>query len=345
MNITKNTFGSTKNNEPCATYRMQNESGAYLDFTDYGCRIQSICVPDKDGNLVDVNLGYRTLKEYEEDTFFLGAAIGRHANRIGGASFTLNGKTYELEKNNHENHLHGGSVAFHNQVWETTLDGNKAVMYRKSPDGESGYPGNLDVWISYEWTEDNTLHIIYEAACDQDTVLNVTNHAYFNLEGCQEHSILEQELQIFSSEITENDEYCLPTGVILPVENTPFDFRELKAIGQDINSDHKQIACFGGYDHNFILEGESYRKVAVLQSKNNGIKMTCFTDQPGIQIYTSNFSAPLNEKNGVSNISQASVCLETQHFPNATNISEFPSVILKAGTKFISKTSYSFETI
>lgn len=342
MNISQKSFNVTKSNIPCTLYHIQNETGAYIEFTDYGCRITSICVPDKDGALVDVCLGYSTLKEYEEDPFYIGAGIGRHANRIGNASFTLSGKTYTLEKNDNGNHLHGGSIAFHNQVWETTVKENKAVMYHQFKDGESGYPGNLDVWITYEWTEESCLHITYDAICDQDTVLNVTNHTYFNLESAQS-SVLDQELTIFSSKITENDENCLPTGVIREIAGTPFDFREFKKIGQDIQADYPQINICGGYDHNFILNERSDHKAAILRSQKNNICMTCYTDQPGIQIYVSNFAKPFPDKNGTSKFPRNSICLETQHFPNATTIEDFPSVILKADTKFHSKTSYQFE--
>lgn len=338
-------FGYAKGNEPVSLYRLENSSGAYLEATDYGCRIRSICVPDKDGTLRDVCLGYPEVSDYEADDCYLGAAVGRHANRIGGATFTLNGKDYALEKNDGNNNLHGGNIGFAHRIWHVEHADGKLIFTRSFPDGEDSFPGNLEMRISYEWSEENRLLITYEANCDQDTVINFTNHSYFNLEGYESRSILEHELQIFSSAITENDSESIPTGKFLPVDGTPFDFRKPKAIGRDINEENVQLSYGHGYDHNFVLDGEGFRTAAILQSKSSGIRMACSTDQPGIQLYTANFLKGQKGKYGEEFLPRCAVCLETQHFPNATNHPEFPSVILKAGETFRTQTSYEFSTI
>ena len=345
MKFTKTTWGFTKNQEIVSLYRLESTRGGYVEFTDLGCRIRSICVPDKNGILTDVCLGLENINDYEADTASLGAAVGRHANRIGGASFTLHGKTYDLEVNNGNNHLHGGSLGFASRMWKGEHQNGKIIFTRRFPDGEDGYPGNLDMKVIYEWTEDHQLRITYFGICDKDTILNVTNHSYFHLDGKEDVSVLDHELKIFSSFITENNEESLPTGKILPVDNTPFDFRDFKTIGQEIEEDHIQLKYGSGYDHNFILDKEGFHKAAILQSNVSGIRMTCHTDQPGIQIYTANFLGGCKGKYGKEFFPRNSVCLETQHFPNATNIPEFPSVILKAGKNYMSTTWYAFDII
>lgn len=342
----KTAFGCTKDGEPVSLYRMEHESGATLSAIDYGCRIHSLTVPDRDGKLTDVVLGFSQIAHYETDTTGQGAVIGRHANRIGGANFTLNGKAYEVEKNDGNNHLHGGKYGFGFRVWKCQQTGNKLIFTRSFPDGEGNYPGNLDVTVTYEWTEDCHLLITYEAVSDADTILNVTNHSYFNLDGQESDSMLGHELKIFASSMTESDAESLPNGVILPVEGTPFDFREFKAIGRDIGADHILLKYGNGYDHNYILDGEGFREAAVLQSPKTGIRMTCLTDEPALQLYTGNFLAGgTPDKCGREMNFRRAVCLETQHYPNSMQHAEFPSIVLKAGEKFASKTWYRFDVI
>lgn len=342
MTYTKHFFGETKEKEAVYLYRLENSNGASVELTDYGCRIRSICVPDQTGSLRDVCLGYSTIADYEADCASLGAAIGRHANRIGKAAFTLNGKTFPLEKNNGENHLHGGSKGFAFRLWDTQHTDQKIIFSRLFPDGEDGYPGNLQMKITYEWNDKNVLSITYEAISDQDTVYNVTNHTYFNLDGFENKSVLNHQLQIFSSAITENDCESIPTGRILPVDGTPFDFRTEKEIGKDIEREDTQLLFGLGYDHNFILEGEGFRKSAILTSPDSGIQMTCFTDQPGLQLYTANYLKDCKGKYGGKFCPRNSVCLETQHFPNAVNCPSFPSVVLKAHEVSVTRTQYAF---
>lgn len=342
MTITKSSFGITKDGQEAFLYCLKNTDGAYVTITSYGCRIVSICVPDKNGELKDVCLGYDTLAEYEADTAGFGAVIGRHANRIGKGIFTLNDKTYHLAINNGPNHLHGGLRGFHHYNWDSQIVGSTLRFTRTSPDGEENYPGTLTMTVTYTWSEDNELGISYEAVSDQDTVFNTTNHAYFNLDGEDADTALEHYLIINADQFTESDNDDLTTGNILDVENTPFDFRTAKTIGQDIHGDHWQVQHSKTYDHNFVLKGSGLSEAAVLSSDNSGIRMTCFTDQPGLQLYVPAQSPAEHGKNGRCYPAYGSVCLETQHFPNATSFPHFPSVVLKAGETFKSKTIYHF---
>ena len=343
MKFSKTTFDYTKDNELVSLYHLENKNGAFMEILDYGCRVRSICVPDRNGELRDVCLGYPSICDYETDEANLGAAIGRYANRIGQSRFILNEKEYPVDANDGRNHLHGGFKGFHFRMWDAAFEDDKLIFTRSFPDGEDGYPGNLDMKITYEWTDDNCFHITYEGICDQDTILNVTNHTYFNLDGREDGSVLGHELQIPAYFMTENDAESIPTGNILPVENTPFDFRNFKTIGQDIDADHIQLKYGVGYDHNLILDGSGYRKVAIVQSPASGIRLTCYSDQPGIQLYTANYMDTLTGKLGQTTCKRNSLCLETQHYPNSPNIPAFPSVTLKASEPFFSKTSYQFD--
>ncbi len=344
MSISKTPFGITKEGDQAWLYCLKNEEGAYVTLTSYGCRIVSICVPDRDGQLRDVCLGYDTLEEYEADTASFGAIVGRHANRIGNGTFTLNDVSYHLAINDGPNHLHGGVRGFHHYNWNSQIAGNTVVFSRVSPDGEEGYPGNLSVRVIYGWSEDNELSISCEAVSDQDTVFNVTNHAYFNLNGEDAPTVLDHTLMINASSFTETDENALTTGRILDVAGTPLDFRTAKPLGQDIHADYRQISYSKTYDHNFVLTGQGLSEAAVLCSEASGIRMTCFTDQPGLQLYIPAASPANSGKDGHVYPAYGSVCLETQHFPNATSHPHFPSVILKAQETFKTKTIYHFST-
>ncbi len=342
MSITKQPFGTTSDGEAAWLYCLKNSEGASVTVTSYGCRIVSICVPDRDGQLRDICLGYDTLAEYEKDTASFGAVVGRHANRIRKGEFTLNGTTYHLAINNGPNHLHGGLRGFHYYNWSSQIVGNSVRFSRVSPDGEEGYPGRLSMSVTYCWSEDNELVISYEASTDADTVFNTTNHAYFNLDGEDADTVLNHMLMINADQFTETDENDLTTGKILDVEGTPMDFRRAKAIGQDIHADYYQLKYSRTYDHNFILRDSGLSEAAVLYSPDSGIRMTCFTDQPGVQLYVPASSPAEHGKNGRCYPAYGSVCLETQHFPNATSHPEFPSVILRPGEPFHSKTIYHF---
>lgn len=336
-------FGTTKDGIAVTAYCLENANGAKATILDYGATLQSLVVPGTGGSFVDVVLGYDTLAEYEENDAFLGASVGRFANRIGGAAFALNGSEYTLAKNDGENHLHGGIKGFDKQVWNATLEQNRLVLRRTSPHMEEGFPGNLQVSIAYTLTDDNALHIAYGADTDADTILNLTNHSYFNLNGGG--TALNHTLQLFADEFTQNNSACLPTGKYLSVADTPFDFRVAKPLGRDILAENEQLACGKGYDHNFVLTGKGVRPIALLVGDQSGIRMTCLTCQPGVQLYSANFLTPRKGKNGSTMGYRDGVCLETQGFPNAPNIAHFPSCVLAKGQHFESETVYKFDVI
>lgn len=344
MNITKNSFGTTEDGIEFSTYTMENSSGASVTVSDYGCRLISIKVPDKQGELKNVCLGYPEGSYYLKDSISMGAVVGRCANRIDKGHFTLNGTEYQLAINNGPHHLHGGPTGFGQRVWNTAIKNDAVVFSRLSPDGEENYPGNLEVSVTYTWSEDNELSIIYDATSDQDTPFSLTSHGYFNLDGEDMSDVSDHELCIDADYITELNATQIPTGTLLPVENTPFDFREIKPVGQDIREDHPQLAIGHTYDQNFVINGDGLREAAVLQSKKSGIRLTCFTDQPGLQLYVPRFMPP-REISDAASPTYCAVCLETQHFPNAVNIPDFPSVILHPGEKYHSRTLYHFSVI
>lgn len=321
-----------------------SDGGLTVRVLDYGCALQSIEVPTFGGKTVDVCLGYDRLKQYEESDGCFGAVVGRHANRLGGAEFELDGKTYLLAKNDGENNLHSAPDGFHTKRWEAAPAGESSVRFlRVSPDGEAGFPGALKVSVTYTVQAD-TLHILYEAVCNADTVINLTNHCYFNLNGHASGSVLGHLLQINADCITENDAASLPTGRYLDVKDTPFDFRTPTAVGARIDADDAQLCCGNGYDHNFILRGDGLRTAAILRGDKSGICMEVLTDQPGVQLYTANGLTERIGKDGAVYRRRCALCLETQHFPNAMQHPEFPSVVLRAGERFRSETAFRLYT-
>lgn len=342
MKITKSDFGTTTSGETISLYHLENDRGAYVEIIDFGCRLVKIVVPDRNGAMTDVCLGLDTIDGYEKDDASLGAVVGRVANRIKDGRFTLNGKDYQLAVNCGSNHLHGGIVGYASRLWESKVKDDKLILTIHSADGEEGYPGNLVLTVTYGWSEDSELSILYEASADADTLLNVTNHGYFNLNGAGSGNIYSHELFIDADMITELDDTQAPTGVFLPVSGTPFDFRTMHTIGKLMHSEYEQFKKFGTYDHNFIINGSGLREAAVLQSKESGIRMTCFTDMPGLQLYVPGQPIGQTGKNGVIYDKGSSVCLETQYYPDAINHDNFPSIVLHPGEEFRSKTIYHF---
>lgn len=343
MKITREPFGVTEDGKEVFQFRLENNAGASVTVMNYGCTITSILVPDREGRLTDICLGYPTLAEYEKNDGYLGAVVGRHANRIERGVFVLDGKEYRLAVNNGPNHLHGGLRGFDKRVWEYTVEDGRLVFGRRSPDGEEGYPGNLDVSMSYQLTDDNELILRYEAETDADTVVNLTNHCYFNLSGEGKGTILNHVLQIPAVRFTENDENCLPTGKILEVDGTPFDFRQPKEVGRDIHADCVQLKNGLGYDHNFILDGaEKENTAAVLYAPDTGIAMTVTTTMPGVQFYSGNVLDGPVGKSGVAYEKNMGLCLETQYFPNALRCTNFPSPVLKKGERYDHMTKLCF---
>jgi aldose 1-epimerase len=336
MGVTVFPFGKLSDGTAVTAAKLETSAGMSVTVLDYGATIQSLCIPGRDGKAVDVVLGYDDAAQYEAGHDYLGATIGRVGNRIGGARFSLNGKEYALAKNDGENHLHGGLRGFDRRMWTMTASEDAIVCERLSPDGEEGYPGNLRVRVTFSLSQNGALTIAYDAETDADTLVNLTNHCYFNLNGSG--SVMGHRLQVFAERICENDEHCLPTGRLLDVALTPFDFRAGKTVGADIDAENEQLRRAGGYDHNFCLSG---RRAAVLQGEKSGIGMTVDTDMPGMQVYTANWLGEQRGKNGAPMGRRSAVCLETQLYPNATNCYAFPSPVLRRGQKLHSETVYS----
>lgn len=346
MKISCESFGKIKDGRVAALYTLENSSGASVQLTNFGAAVVSINVPDKDGSLIDVALGCDCASSYETQTACVGCVPGRHANRIAKGMFELDGKTYHLAVNNASNHLHGGKIGFDKKLWSHSVIDENVIFSYFSTDGEEGYPGNLVVSVSYTFTEDNQLHIHYHALSDADTVVNFTNHSYFNLNGHSSGSIREHMLKLNSDCFTENDNQTLPTGKILPVSGTPMDFCNWKTIGSGLDSTDPQIVNCAGYDHNFIIrdaDGE-IKECAKAYSNQSGIELTCSTNQPGVQFYTGNFlnTGNIKGKNGTSYNNYDGFCLETQHYPNTMKHKHFPSVVLLSGELYNYKTIYAF---
>lgn len=327
-------------------YALQNDR-LHVTLTNYGARLVSLNVKGKDGKETDVILGYDTADEFKQNASnYYGAIVGRYGNRIGNASFTLNGNTYELEKNNGENSLHGGTSGVYNRVWTVEQSSDTAItLVYTSPDGEAGYPGTVTMKVTYSLTDEGGLVIEYNGSTDKETVLNLTNHAYFNLNGEGDSTILDHELQIDADAITEVNETLIPTGKSLTVDGTPFDFRKPQAIGARIDTDNEQLKIGKGYDHNFeLVKGEGFRKVATVYAPKTGIEMQVLTTEPGLQFYSGNFMTDNDPKGkgGKGYPFRSAFCLETQHFPDSPNQPSFPSTVLKPGEQYTSKTEYRF---
>lgn len=338
MTIAQCPFGTLGDGTPVTCWTLTNDSGLKAEILDYGVIIRSLLVPDKDGKLIDVVLGYDTLEEYVADDCYLGATIGRCANRIKGASFQLNGITYALYANNGANHLHGGKQGFNKLIWSGRQEGDRVIFSRISPDGEEGYPGNLSIQVTVFW-QGNSLVLHYEAQTDRDTVVNFTNHSYFNLNGAGSGNINRHILQINADQYTLNGEDCAPTGDILSVEGSAMDFRNPKPIGQDAENDEPCVKFFNGYDSNFVISGHP---IATAVGDQTGITLVVDTDQPGVQLYTANALTDRVGKNGKAYGFRSAFCLETQHYPDSIHHPQWPSCILRAGETFRSYTSFAF---
>lgn len=344
-----------------ALYVLTNENGMEVCFTNFGGRIVSIMVPDKDGNMVDVCLGHDNIDDYVKygaEGCNFGALIGRYGNRIAKGQFTLDGESYQLPINNGPNSLHGGGpIAFHNRIWEANqIDDTTLEFTTTSPDGEDGYPGNIEVKVTYFLSNDNVLLITYHATTDKPTVLNLTNHCYFNLSGDPSKDCLDEILFIDADKFTAVDADVAVTGEVLDVEGTPFDFRTPTAIGDRIDDEsNEQIVNGHGYDHNWILNMPVDAKTmqetgclncfATLYDPNTGIFMEMHTDQPGVQFYAGNFlDGSFVGKKGIRYPRRSAFCFETQHYPDSPNHPEWPSTTLRPGEEYLTSTSYRFST-
>ena len=334
-------YGTLPNGEPVYALTLSHKNEIAVTVITYGATMTSLLTHGK-----DVVLGYNSLAEYLEDTASIGVTVGRYANRIAGGTFELNGFTYDIGRNEtaRNGHLHGGSIGFQHKNWRLeTHDDKSFTLSLVSPDGDMGYPGTLNLKLRVALDTPSALSLTYTAVCDKDTVVNFTNHAYFNLNGYDGSDILNTELFINADEILAVNDRLIPTGARIRVDGTPFDFRVAKPIGRDINNDHEQLKIGGGYDHNFILgDTMAYRHAVTAYSPSSGIRMQCHTDQPGIQLYTANFLDSACGKGGAMTKHQG-FCLETQHFPDSPHHPDFPTTVLRAGEIFESRTVYSFE--
>ena len=347
MKITTKPFGTTPDGTAANLYTLSNDQGLEVSITNYGGAITSIKTPDRNGKIGDVVLGYETLAEYVKNPRYMGCLVGRHANRLDKGKFSLNGVNYQLVQNNGENHLHGGKKGFDKVVWDalTKQDDNSVRLQLNyvSVDGEENYPGTLSVEVDYYVTNQNELRIEYGASTDRDTIVNLTNHSYFNLAG--QGNILDHELMINADSFTPISKDLIPTGEIESVEGTPMDFRNGKKIGKDISADYEQLRFTGGYDHNFVLKlyGRSIKFVARAREPESGRNLEVFTTQPGMQFYSGNFlDGSLTGKGGAVYHKYAGFCLETQHFPDSPNHEEFPSTLLRTGDVLDEVTVYRF---
>lgn len=344
--FTKEYFADTMDRKPVFIFESQNTYGTKIQVLNYGGIIKSLQVRDRTGQQRDIVLGYDTLESYEKQDKYFGALIGRCANRIGSSCFSMDGKAYSLTPNEGQNHLHGGVRGFDKKIWEARLDGDKLELKYTSADGEEGYPGELTVTVTYSLTEENELYIDYQAVTNRNTIVNLTNHSYFNLNGHDSGSILGHSLKINSAFITPVKEDMIALGSMMPVAGSPFDFQDFYPIGERIDDSHEQLHIGGGYDHNYIINGTGMRLAAELIGDKSKIKMNVYTDMDGMQLYTGNFieGAPLG-KWGSSYQNRSAVCLETQFLPNAVNCPAFPSPVLRVGEVYRHRTVYQFKTI
>lgn len=351
MGIKKSSFGKTKDGTEVFLYTLTNQNNVSVSITNYGGIITSLRVPDRNGNMSDIVLGYDYLDGYiKNNSPYFGALIGRYANRIAKGKFSLDSIQYKLTTNNGVNHLHGGEKGFDKAVWNVNeLIGKDSVgleLTYFSKDGEEGYPGNLIVKVNYSLNNGNEFRIDYSATTDKKTIINLTNHTYFNLKDAGVSEILNHQLKINADKFTPIDSTLIPTGEIIQVENSPFDFRNFTIIGKYINSKNEQIKFGLGYDHNFVLNGNAnqLKLAATVKEESTGRILKVFTTEPGIQFYSGNFlDGSIKGKNNIVYNIRSGFCLETQHFPDSPNHSNFPSTELEPNKEYNSTTIYKFE--
>lgn len=351
IQIEKDFYGITQEGQEVDRYTLSNAAGMQVEIITYGGIITSMKVPNAAGDLNDVVLGYDSLSDYEKGSPYFGALIGRYGNRIADGSFTLDDQAYTLVQNDGKNHLHGGTKGFDKVVWsaDSKIEENKAVLqlHYLSQDMEEGYPGNLHTEVVYTLTNENMLEVAYKATTDKKTVVNLTQHAYFNLSGAKD--ILDHELRLQAPRYLPIDETLIPTGEIASVEGTPFDFTSFKTIGRDIETESLQLERGLGYDHCWVLDNpnKELQTAALLKEASSGIQMEVRTDQPAIQFYSGNFldgTNPMKQSDSFYNY-RSGLCLETQHYPNAPNEASFPSTVLSPGEVYSTKTQFLFSVI
>jgi aldose 1-epimerase len=344
--IKKAPFG-TVDGQSVDIYTLTSAKGIEARITNYGGIVVSLKTPDKTGKLADIVQGFDDLKGYLQDEPYFGAVIGRYANRIGKAHFMLNGKEYKLPVNDGQNSLHGGKKGFDKRVWTAAIKGNSLELTYVSKDGEEGYPGTLTARVTYTMEANGDIKIDYSATTDKDTVVNLTNHTYFNLKGQGNGTILDHDLTLAASKYTPVDSGLIPTGALVMVKGTPFDFLTPHKVGERIEGSDEQLKLGKGYDHNWVLDAKpgSVAKAAEVHEATSGRVLEVWTDQPGIQFYTGNFlDGTLKGKEGKVYVRRAALCLETQHFPDTPNQPKFPSALLKPGQTYRTTTIWKFAT-
>lgn len=343
--LMKSDFVSEVEGKPTALYVLKNKNGAEACITNYGGRLVSVMVPDKNGKMTDVVLGYDNIGQYVQSDGNYGALIGRYGNRINQGKFTLDDIEYTLPQNNGAHCLHGGPQGYHARMWDAKQLNDQALeLTYLSKDGEAGFPGNLDIKVTYTLTDDNAVGIKYEATTDKKTVVNLTNHSYFNLSGVPGSDVLDQLVMINADNYTPVDSTLIPVG-ISPVDGTPLDLRTPVAIGKQINDPFQQLQFGCGYDLNWVLNTNGDKNVlaAKAYSPTSGIALEVYTNEPGIQFYTGNFMDGKDTgKHGVLYPHRGALCLETQHYPDSPNHPDFPSVVLNPGEKYLSECIYKF---
>lgn len=350
MSMKKEVFGKTEDGREVNRYLLENSNGIRVGFLDLGAVVSNIWMADNRGNVDDIVHGYDAVKGYEINKPSFGAPVGRCANRISDGHFFLSGKEYKLDKNDVTNCLHGGFLRYNHMMYDVEYekgDGEECLVFsRLSPDGEQHFPGNFNYSITYRLTDDNEIIIEYDGISDEDTVVNMTNHSYFNLDvgGHKCGSVLNHEVKIFSDRYTPVNDLLYPTGEICPVEGTPMDFLKFKRLGADIVSDSNRPDYFKGYDHNYVLEHPEGEVVlaAICRAPSTGRQLEVYTDQPGIQMYTAPELTETGGKEGMEYGPSSAVCFECQNFPNAVNTPGFPDAVLRAGEEYRHVTVFRF---
>ncbi len=348
--IEKSVFGKLADGSQVEAYVLKNANGMSAKIINYGASIVTLTAPDKNGKYEDVVLGYDNIEGYVNGTTYFGGIVGRYGNRIAKGKMTIDGKEYQLAVNNAPNHLHGGVVGFNKKLWtvdktEITKNGPAITMTVVSKDGEENYPGNVKLTVVYTLTNDNALSMVYTGSTDKTTVLNPTNHSYFNLTGDMNNTILDHELMINADKITPVDRGLITTGKLEDVAGTPMDFRTAKKIGKDIGADFEQLKYGGGYDHNWVTNNydKKVRLIATVYEPKSGRVMETYSDEPGVQFYCGNFlNGTVAGKGGIKYAKRTGLCLEAQHYPDSPNKPEFPTTLLKPGETYHQTTIYKF---
>lgn len=346
MSITKELFGTARDGKEVYAFTLENENGVKARVINFGAVLVNLYVPDADGNVADVVLGFDKLEDYYGNGSFFGATIGPSANRIGNASFQIDGKTYQVDVNDGPNNLHSHKEqGYHKRVWDVADIGENSVTFSlEAPDGDMGFPGNKKISLAYSLSADNRLKLAYHAESDANTLINMTNHTYFNLSGHQADKIEDHILTLHAGNYTPVVPGAIPTGDIASVKGTPMDFTSPKPIGQDIEADFEQLKLTSGFDHNFVIDGAdgTLQEIAILEDPKSGRKMKTFSTLPGVQFYAGNCIAEETGKEGVVYTPRKGMCLETQYYPDTINKPQFPSAVFGPGRDYDAVTVYQF---